>query len=56
MHVMQFCVVKETVITDISDQLHVGTAFISDVRKKTSFLHAPQLYSWNNIKYVHLYQ
>lgn len=31
MHVMQFCVVGETVITDISDQLHVGMAFI---RKK----------------------
>lgn len=53
MHVMQFCVVGETVITDISDQLHIGTAFI---KKKKSFLHAPQLYLWNNSKYVHLYQ
>lgn len=31
MHVMQFGVVGETVKTDISDQRHVGTAFI---RKK----------------------
>lgn len=52
---MQFCVVEVTVITNISDQLHVGTALISDVRKKKSFLHALQLYLLNNIKYVHLY-
>lgn len=49
LHVMQFCVIEEKATTNIWDQIHVGTALISDVRKKKSFLHALQLYLLNNI-------